>query len=132
MSGQKQILLEHILVILKISYNNHFENYTIFIGKVAVMPVLGFAGDLDLKKLQVNQEEVEAVFAVSLELLCDPSVSRHTQFRSRSMVLPVYHPPGQRAVWGLTAVITHLVLKALAPKVYKKQLRAIAPLKIDQ
>jgi len=96
------------------------------------MPVLGFAGDVDLSNLRVNEQEVETVFAVSLELLCDPLVCRHTQFRSRSMVLPVFQAPGQRAVWGLTAVITHLVLKALAPKIYTKQLRAIPQLKEDQ
>jgi nudix motif 8 len=101
----------------------------LFSGKVAVMPVLGFAGELDVSRLQINEQEVETVFAVSLEMLCDPRVCRHTQFRSRAMVLPNYRAPGQRAVWGLTAVITHLVLKALAPKIYKKQLRAIPQIK---
>lgn len=95
------------------------------------MPVLGYAGELKLSHLKINEQEVEAVFAVPLEMLCDPRVCRHTQFRSRAMVLPNYQAPGQRAVWGLTAVITHLVLKALAPKIYKKHLRAIPHIKVD-
>ncbi|XP_059477188.1 mitochondrial coenzyme A diphosphatase NUDT8 [Neocloeon triangulifer] len=101
-------------------------------GKVAVMPVLGFVGTLDLKNLQVNDQEVEAVFSLSIEQLCDPLVCRHTQFRSRGMVLPVFQAPGQQTVWGLTAVISHIMLKALVPKLYKKHLRAIPAIKVEE
>ncbi|XP_065343045.1 mitochondrial coenzyme A diphosphatase NUDT8 [Cloeon dipterum] len=98
-------------------------------GKVAVMPVLGYAGSVDLQKLKVNDQEVETVFSLPLRQLCDPEVCRHTQFRSRPIAWPVYHAPGQPIVWGLTAFITHIMLRVLVPNSYKKQLTAIKPIK---
>jgi nudix motif 8 len=102
-----------------------------FIGtysaKVAVLPVVGFVGDIDVSRLKTNADEVEDVFTMSLRELCDPAVCKHTQFRSRSLVLPLFVGP-QYKVWGLTAVITHTMLKALVPEYYKKKLRVILPM----
>ncbi|KAF4522452.1 hypothetical protein B566_EDAN002536 [Ephemera danica] len=93
-------------------------------GKVAVLPIIGFIGDVEVANLKTNPEEVEAVFTMSLQQLCDPNVCRHTQFRTRSLVLPLFVSPEYK-VWGLTAVITHVFLKALIPDQYTKKLRIL-------
>lgn len=95
-------------------------------GKVAVLPVIGFIGDIDVSSLKTNAQEVETVFTMTLRELCDPTVCRHTQFRSRTLVLPMFVGPKHK-VWGLTAVITHIFLKGLVPEHYTKKLRVITP-----
>lgn len=92
-----------------------------------VFPVLGFIGELDLKSLKPNPSEVELAFILSLKHLCDPRNTRYTQFRSsreNGYVLPVY-VNGECRVWGMTALITHIVLSALIPDKYKNVLTYI-------
>lgn len=87
---------------------------------VIVLPVLGFIGDVDPKKLNVNKNEVEEAFVQPLEKLCDPALCRYTQFRNQ-YTLPTYLG-GSHKIWGLTAVITHVIMSALLPNVYKNKL----------
>ena len=87
---------------------------------VSVLPVLGFIGEIDPKSLQVNKHEVEEAFVQPLEKLCNPALCRYTQFRN-SYTLPTYLGENHR-IWGLTAIITHLVMNALVPSVYKHKL----------
>ncbi|KAF3425841.1 hypothetical protein E2986_12960 [Frieseomelitta varia] len=56
---------------------------------VKVLPVFGYIGDVDPKKLQINADEVEEAFFFSLKNLCDLSMCRFTQFRN-NYTLPVY------------------------------------------
>ncbi|XP_071440300.1 mitochondrial coenzyme A diphosphatase NUDT8 [Hetaerina americana] len=91
-----------------------------FIGtwdkKMGVMPVLGYIGEVDVTKLKKNPDEVEEAFAVSLQDLCEPQNARYTKF-IRGYCMPVYIARGHK-IWGLTAIITHLVLSALLQERY--------------
>ena len=87
---------------------------------VTVLPVLGFIGEVNPKKLHVNTHEVEEAFVQPLEMLCEPAHCRFTQFKD-NYTLPTYLG-GDHKIWGLTAVITHVVLSALIPDVYKHKL----------
>lgn len=93
---------------------------------VKVMPVFGYIGEVEPEKLQVNPNEVEEAFFVSLRELCDPSLCRFTQFRD-NYTLPVYLG-GKHRVWGFTAAVTHVVLNALVPNTYKHKLVYLRPL----
>ncbi|XP_011502134.1 PREDICTED: nucleoside diphosphate-linked moiety X motif 8, mitochondrial [Ceratosolen solmsi marchali] len=87
---------------------------------VTVLPVLGYIGEIDPKSLQINKNEVEEAFVQPLEKLCDPKLCRYTSFKN-SYVLPLYLGANYK-IWGLTAVITHIVMNALVPDVYKNKL----------
>ncbi|XP_008206449.1 nucleoside diphosphate-linked moiety X motif 8 isoform X2 [Nasonia vitripennis] len=94
---------------------------------VSVLPVLGFIGEVDPKSLPVNTHEVEEAFVQPLEKLCDPQFCRYTQFRD-NYTLPTYIG-GDHKIWGLTAVITHLVMSALVPGVYKHKIAYLKPIR---
>ncbi|EFA09028.1 mitochondrial coenzyme A diphosphatase NUDT8 [Tribolium castaneum] len=94
----------------------------------SVLPVIGALKIGDVRDLRINPSEVKEVFTVPLEVLCDPEHIRHTQFRT-NYSLPVF-TGGRRKIWGLTAIITHLFLKALMPKsVYNPSIKFVPPLK---
>uniref|UniRef100_A0A1B6BX62 Nudix hydrolase domain-containing protein n=2 Tax=Clastoptera arizonana TaxID=38151 RepID=A0A1B6BX62_9HEMI len=86
----------------------------------SVWPVLGFLGKLDLNKLKPNPSEVEFPFTLSIKHLCDPHNIGYTKFRNlkNGYILPVYLN-GTCRVWGITALITHIVLSAWLPDRYK-------------
>lgn len=88
--------------------------------KVNVMPVFGYIGDINVDELRVNKREVEEAFVLSLEKICDPTLFRFTQFRD-GYTLPTF-VGGKHKIWGLTAIITHLIMRALVPDAYKNKL----------
>jgi len=118
---------------------------------MGVVPVLGLIKEpLDPDALVVNRDEVEKAFTISLEHLCDKANWGHTQFH-KGLGMPiyknmkVYHPPGEYTkpdalsssedeesgnqpiiqdvrLWGLTAILTHIVLEALLPGVYNRKI----------
>ncbi|XP_032674684.1 nucleoside diphosphate-linked moiety X motif 8 isoform X2 [Odontomachus brunneus] len=92
------------------------------IGKttVNVMPVLAYIGEIVVEDLEINQDEVEEAFVISLQKLCDPELFRFTRFRNIN--LPTYLG-GKHRVWGFTGAITHVVLECLVPNVYKNVFR---------
>ena len=103
---------------------------------VSVLPVLGYIGKINLYNdllKNINSDEVDDVFFHSLEKLCDPSLFRYTQFRDRPVTLPVFHGNQNfdsyyyRRIWGLTAMMTHIVMFSLVPEVYKHNLPYIVP-----
>ncbi|XP_055683836.1 mitochondrial coenzyme A diphosphatase NUDT8 [Lutzomyia longipalpis] len=84
-------------------------------SKVIIYPVIGSVKNFSDLKLKINPAEVEKVFTVSLEHLCSKENHRHTQFKSAGIVIPAYvNTPAK--VWGITAFMTHIFLKALLPK----------------
>lgn len=97
---------------------------------ISVMPVLGFIGNVEPNSLKINKNEVEEAFVQPLEKLCDPNLCRYTQFRS-NYTLPTYLG-GSHKIWGLTAVITHVVMQALAPEAYKFKLVFLRPISKDE
>lgn len=83
-------------------------------GETCVLPVLGrIKHDLDPGALKVNHHEVDEVFAVPLEKLCNPKLIGYTQFRN-TYSAPVFLG-GSKRIWGLTAFITNAFLKCLLP-----------------
>lgn len=95
---------------------------------MVVTPVVGFVHEpkkLDASLMEINPNEVDQAFTVTLEHLCD---SRNwTDMNRMELVLPVYtnlsirdHSPTVD-LWGLTAIFTHLTLKALLPDVYERR-----------
>ncbi|KAF5287461.1 hypothetical protein FQA39_LY04089 [Lamprigera yunnana] len=88
-----------------------------FIGsitKINVLPVIGqITENITPALLKVNRNEVEDVFAVPLEELCNEKFHGHTQFRAGASA-PVYLGAPYR-IWGITAYITYQFLRALLP-----------------
>lgn len=81
---------------------------------------------LVFSKLTPNREEVSSVFVCTVAELCQPGNQAFTQFGS-GYTLPIYFghhaEHNQRPkIWGLTAIITHLTLNALAQEMYKFKL----------
>jgi len=107
---------------------------------------------LDVDTLKVNPHEVEKAFAIPFQHLCDTKNWGHTQILGGVFSAPtyknmkVYHPPGEYTrpdglssseedegsananaekdvrLWGLTAILTHIMLEALLPNVYKRHI----------
>lgn len=93
---------------------------------LSILPIFGYIGNVEPENLAFNHDEVEDAFVISLENLCNPKHFRYTHFRS-GMILPVF-TGGKHRVWGLTAGITHLIMKALVPEVYKNELKMLPKL----
>lgn len=93
--------------------------------EMCVLPVVGrIKHDLDPTTLRVNHHEVDEVFAVSLEQLCNPKLLGYTQFRN-TYSAPVFMG-GSRRIWGLTAFITNAFLKCLLPiQAYNHKIRYV-------
>lgn len=99
----------------------------LFIRKdVSVLPVLGYIGEIDPDKLNINTREVEEAFVLTLKNLCDPSLCRFTQFRN-NFTLPTYLG-GKHRIWGLTAAITHMMMTALVPDCYTHKITYLKPI----
>lgn len=99
------------------------------IGKtnVNVMPVLAYIGEVEPEKLEINHDEVEEAFVVSLKKLCDPELIRFTTFRQPVITLPCYLG-GKYRVWGFTGAITHMALESLVPHVYEYKVFSVRSL----
>lgn len=97
-----------------------------------VTPVIGYiTTPLNLNTLNINRYEVEEVFSVSFETLCDATKNGYTQFNN-SYSTPLFLG-GQRRIWGLTAVITHIFLKSFLPSnIYLHKIKFIQPFKINE
>lgn len=80
----------------------------------AIMPIIGFVSQFEIKSLRLNTDEVERCFAVSLKDLCLNENKRYTQFRGGYCV-PSFIGTEKR-IWGITGLITHLFLNALLPR----------------
>jgi nudix motif 8 len=78
------------------------------ITKVAVTPVVGFVGDIDVDRLRLSAAEIDVAFTLSLEQLIDPQ-HRRSQTLGRHRA-PLFSA-GPHPVWGLTAWIMDEVLK---------------------
>lgn len=101
---------------------------TITANTMGVTPVIGFIHEpkrLDPTKMKINPDEVDQAFTVTLEHLCDSE--NWTDMKRLNFTLPVYTNLNIRNdsttvdLWGLTAIITHLALKALLPIAYKRR-----------
>ncbi|EFN77767.1 nucleoside diphosphate-linked moiety X motif 8 isoform X2 [Harpegnathos saltator] len=92
------------------------------IGKydINVTPVLAYIGEIVVEDLEINPDEVEEAFVISLQKLCDPELFRFTRFQNR-LILPSYLG-GKHRVWGFTGAITHIILECLIPDIYKNKL----------
>ncbi|ODN01718.1 Nucleoside diphosphate-linked moiety X motif 8, mitochondrial [Orchesella cincta] len=107
-----------------------FPTYATNLG---VTPVLGFIknGPVDGDSLDINPDEVSEAFVIPLEHLCNPSNWEEIdppKIPSANFKLPIYTnmsviSKGLRGIelWGLTAFITHVVLSALLPQNYARQ-----------
>lgn len=95
-------------------------------GKI-VYPVVAQTGEVDVASLNINHDEVQEAFCVSLRDLCENNNIRCTQFREGSgYTLPVYLA-GSHRIWGLTAVIVHQLLTIIAPGLYTFRVRHKRP-----
>ncbi|XP_075238156.1 mitochondrial coenzyme A diphosphatase NUDT8 [Lycorma delicatula] len=90
----------------------------------SVLPVLGFIGDINEISMKPNPDEVELAFTVPLSHFCNKDNCKFTKFRNKNeniYIMPVYpHTPYR--IWGMTAVMIHLILSALLPNDYNHKL----------
>ncbi|XP_013404095.1 uncharacterized protein LOC106169237 [Lingula anatina] len=93
-------------------------------GSILVTPVVATCGEITEDSLIVNPHEVEEIFFQSIESLCNPEHQGYTRFRT--VIKPVYpngytlpaFTGGAHRIWGLTAVVLHQTLRAIAPGIY--------------
>ncbi|XP_051476795.1 mitochondrial coenzyme A diphosphatase NUDT8 isoform X2 [Apus apus] len=90
-----------------------------------VAPVVANLGPLEDLTLTPNPDEVEEVFTLPLDHLLREDNQGYTHFRAAAAgrygyTLPVFlHGPHR--VWGLTAIVTELLLELLAPGRYRRK-----------
>ena len=98
---------------------------------MAVMPFIGYLGNLCVENLKLNEKEVESVFYVPLRHFTNPTNCRFTQFRN-GYILPTFIGTEHR-IWGMTAMVTHFVLNALMPAgSYRHKLHYVQPIKFPR
>jgi len=96
-------------------------------AEFSVLPVLGYIGHVKIPDLKPNPDEVEVPFTLPVKHFCDSNNCGYTQFRvggKEGYVLPVY-TNGPYRVWGITALITHVILMSLLPSHYKHTLQFV-------
>ncbi|UYV65394.1 NUDT8 [Cordylochernes scorpioides] len=100
-------------------------------SRIKVKPVLGHLGELRHEQLAPNLDEVAEVFAPPLAQLCDPCCWEdvHAKYGGYSFVMPGFLV--QHRVWGLTGLILHVVLQALLPQHYTRNVPKPVLLKPD-
>lgn len=77
------------------------------------IPVIGeLQGPLNLNTLRMHPE-IEEVFTVPIEDLCNTKMTAYTQFKDEYSA-PVFMG-GKWRIWGFTGMVTNLVLKSLVP-----------------
>ncbi|XP_078374177.1 mitochondrial coenzyme A diphosphatase NUDT8-like isoform X2 [Oculina patagonica] len=94
------------------------------LGKIAITPVIGFIGEIDVNSLELNPEEVASVFTLSLDHLCSAKNQRYTKhkhLRVSIMKRPVFIN-GPYRIWGLTAIVLDSVMAVLCPEFYQRVL----------
>uniref|UniRef100_A0A672Q926 Nudix (nucleoside diphosphate linked moiety X)-type motif 8 n=1 Tax=Sinocyclocheilus grahami TaxID=75366 RepID=A0A672Q926_SINGR len=82
-----------------------------------IAPVIANLGPLEALSFRPNPSEVEEIFTLTFEHLCQPQNRGYTHFRTGDRygyTLPVFHSPKHR-VWGLTAVALDHTLKIIMP-----------------
>lgn len=102
-------------------------------GDYTATPIVGLIKNFNQSHLKINPSEVGEVFCVPISQLCDSRFHGYTQFRmgEHGYSLPIYFGP-PHVIWGLTAIMTFQLLKALVgTKFYKHQLRYQSPIKPD-
>jgi len=100
-------------------------------GDYVVEPVVGVIRNFQNLKLKPSRGEVASVFTVPVETLVNPDNHGYTQFRigAASYSLPVFHVQVPYVIWGLTAIITFQLLRALLPgTVYSHKISFQKPL----
>ncbi|KOB64621.1 Nudix hydrolase 3 [Operophtera brumata] len=80
--------------------------------KMIITPVVGQLKNYDFINIVPNSDEVEEVFTVSMQTLCDANNHAHLMFKS--IPLPIFMC-GKHKVWGITGLITHLFLLSFLP-----------------
>lgn len=116
---------------------SHIETWTsgntiVSRGDTSIIPILGrVVPELEAKMFKINKKEVQNVFAIPLEELCDPSALGYTQFRDTYSV-PVFLGTNGR-IWGISAVMTNMCLSSILPsKAYSHRIRYLPPIKINK
>jgi len=88
-------------------------------GDYVVEPVVGVIRNYQNLQLKPSRGEVSSVFTVPIRTLVNPDNHGYTQFRiaggSSGYSLPVFHLQVPYVIWGLTAIITFQLLRALLP-----------------
>ncbi|KAK7157130.1 hypothetical protein R3I94_007024 [Phoxinus phoxinus] len=82
-----------------------------------IAPVIANLGPLETLSFQPNPGEVDEIFTLTLEHLCQAQNRGYTHFRTGDRygyTLPVFHSPKYR-IWGLTAVALDHALKLIVP-----------------
>ncbi|CAL8092596.1 unnamed protein product [Orchesella dallaii] len=104
-----------------------------YVTNLGVTPVLGLinSGPVDADNLNINPDEVDHAFVIPLDHLCNSSNWEEIdppRIPGASFKLPIYTnmqaiSKGLQGIhlWGLTAFITHVVLSALIPQKYTRQ-----------
>jgi len=98
-------------------------------GDYSATPVVGLVSNFSSLRLSPEPGEVSSVFTVPLSTLTQPTNHGYTQFRTGSgYSLPVYHGEVPYVIWGLTAIITFQLLRALLPSnVYRHKVNYQSP-----
>ncbi|XP_077080828.1 mitochondrial coenzyme A diphosphatase NUDT8 [Siphateles boraxobius] len=82
-----------------------------------IAPVIANLGPLETLSFRPNPSEVEEIFTLTLQHLCQAQNRGYTHFRTGDRygyTLPVFHSPKYR-IWGLTAVALDHALKLIVP-----------------
>ncbi len=95
--------------------------------KYSVTPILAQIQDsVKLSDLVLFKPEVEEIFTLPIEGLISPQNFGYTQFRIQASKpgysLPVFTVANRR-IWGLSAFVLHMALRALIPRKYRPKLK---------
>lgn len=95
-------------------------------GDTSIIPILGrVKSQVKQNSFRFDSNEIQEVFTVPVEDLCNSSMLRYTQFRNYCSV-PVFLGIEKR-IWGITAVMTNMCLSSILPsKAYYHRIRYVS------
>lgn len=99
-------------------------------SRFLIYPVVGVVENFEnLLPLKLNEDEVADYFLVPLDHLCDTENQQYTHFRA-GYTIPAFIN-AKAKIWGITAVLTDMALKALLPSdVYSFSMPQLKKLKL--
>ncbi|KAL0821991.1 hypothetical protein ABMA28_005377 [Loxostege sticticalis] len=82
--------------------------------EVSITPVVGLITHFDVNKLKPSLDEVEEIFTVPMDVLCNPANHAHLVYE-KTNIIPVFNND-KHTIWGITGLITHLFLQCFLPE----------------
>ncbi|XP_072944770.1 mitochondrial coenzyme A diphosphatase NUDT8-like [Epargyreus clarus] len=87
-------------------------NFPGLVKNMIITPVLAEIRNFDFENLAPNRDEVDEIFTVPIDCLCNPNNHAHFTYNMSPMPIFLFE---KHKIWGITGFITHMFLVNFLP-----------------